>query len=235
MSSAQEIVHAEGLCKTFTLSLKDGLKLPVLRNVSFVIDAGEALALTGPSGSGKSTLMRMLYGNYRCETGSLNIFHSGTWVDMAKAAPRMIRSVRRDTIGYVSQFLRVIPRVPTLQIVAEPLRERGVEKQAAEDRAGELLTRLNISSELWPLSPVTFSGGEQQRVNIARGLCAPYPLLLLDEPTASLDAENRQIVIDLIGEARDNGSAIVGIFHDRETGSVLCTRTLDFTATRIDA
>ena len=226
MSERHDMLRADGLAKTFTLHLKDGLRLSVFKDMSFVVKSDEAVALTGPSGSGKSTLMRMLYANYRCSTGALNVRHKGEWINIAAASTRTVRAVRQETIGYVSQFLRVIPRVSTLQVVAEPLIERGSEEQAAEQRASELLERLNIPEPLWDLSPVTFSGGEQQRVNIARGFAAPYPILLLDEPTASLDAKNRQVVIDMICEARDAGTAVVGIFHDAQAREAVCTREI---------
>ena len=133
---------------------------------------------------------------------------------MAQATARQIIAIRRDTVGWVSQFLRVIPRVPTLEIVMQPLLERGVERAFCEKRARELLSRLNVPERLWSLAPSTFSGGEQQRVNIARGFIADYPVLLLDEPTASLDSVNRDAVVGLIEQARARGAAIVGIFHD---------------------
>jgi phosphonate C-P lyase system protein PhnL len=134
---------------------------------------------------------------------------------MVTAAPRRILAVRARSLGYVSQFLRVIPRVPALEVVAEPLRALGVAREAALERARRLLSRLGISERLWGLSPVTFSGGEQQRVNIARGLIAGHPVLLLDEPTASLDARSRAVVAELLGEARERGAAILGTFHVR--------------------
>ncbi|MDA7948963.1 MAG: phosphonate C-P lyase system protein PhnL [Hyphomicrobiaceae bacterium] len=226
MSEQRDMLRAEGLAKTFTLHLKDGLRLAVLKDMSFAVKSDEAIALTGPSGSGKSTLMRMLYANYRCSTGALNVRHKGEWVNIAGASAQIVTAVRQETIGYVSQFLRVIPRVSTLQVVAEPLIERGACEQVAERRAGDLLERLNIPETLWGLSPVTFSGGEQQRVNIARGFAAPYPILLLDEPTASLDAKNRQVVIDMIVEARDAGTAVIGIFHDAQARDAVCTREI---------
>lgn len=230
MSETTDVIRIGGLAKAFTLHLQDGLRLPVLDGVALTVKAGEAVALVGPSGAGKSTLMRMLYGNYKCDAGSLAVRHGGRWVDLATAAPRTIQAVRRDTIGHVGQFLRVIPRVPALEVVAEPLRARGVDRQQAEQRAGELLTRLNIPEALWRLSPVTFSGGEQQRVNIARGFAAPFPVLLLDEPTASLDRLNRGVVLEMIREARDAGAAIIGIFHDEAARAAVCTRDFDLGA-----
>jgi alpha-D-ribose 1-methylphosphonate 5-triphosphate synthase subunit PhnL len=151
-------------------------------------------------------------------------------VDVAKAAPRDILALRRETLGYVSQFLRVVPRVPTLDVVAEPLLAVGVTPDAARDRAATLLAGLNIPERLWQLSPTTFSGGEQQRVNIARGFAHSYPAMLLDEPTASLDAQNRATVLQLIEEAKARGAAIIGIFHDEAAREQVCDRCVDVSA-----
>ncbi len=211
--------------KSFTLHVQHGAHVEALSGVSLEARAGEALALAGPSGAGKSSLLRMIYGNYASEPGMIAILHEGAWVDMGGAGARLVREMRRVTVGYISQFLRVIPRVPALDVVAEPLLARGETKEAARQRAAWLLTRLRIREELWPLSPVTFSGGEQQRVNVARGFSAFYPLMLLDEPTASLDAENRETVIALIEEAKARGAAIVGIFHDEGVRDRVATHT----------
>jgi alpha-D-ribose 1-methylphosphonate 5-triphosphate synthase subunit PhnL len=146
---------------------------------------------------------------------------------MVQAAPRDIIRLRRDTLGYVSQFLRVVPRVPTLDVVSEPLLTLGVPADTAKARACDLLARLNIPQTLWSLSPTTFSGGEQQRVNIARGFAHEFPALLLDEPTASLDATNRAVVLDLIDEAKARGAAIIGIFHDEAARDRVCDREID--------
>jgi len=179
-----------------------------------------------PSGSGKSTLLRAIYANYRPQRGRIVVAHDGGRVDMAGAGPRELLAVRRRTIGYVSQFLRVIPRVPTLDVVIEPLRAFGVPREAALERGRTLLERLRIPERLWSLSPVTFSGGEQQRVNLARGFIADFPILLLDEPSASLDSAGRAIVVELIGDARARGAAIIGAFHDREVREAVATRAV---------
>ena len=213
--------------KSFELHNQGGRRIPVLDTVSLDLDAGDCLALLGSSGSGKSTLMRMIFGNYGCDQGSIRVYHNGGWVDLATAEPRLVMDIRRHTIGYVSQFLRVIPRVPTIEVVAEPLRRAGWDADAARQRDRDLLARLNLPENLWELSPTTFSGGEQQRVNIARGFAYDYPILLLDEPTASLDKNNRQVVLDLIEESRNRGAAILGIFHDADARDVVCNRTLD--------
>ena len=221
------LIDAQQLSKTFVLHQQHGLALPVLADVSLQVAAGECVALTGPSGAGKSTLLKALYANYLVGGGSIRIRHQGSWVDMTTARPHEIAAVRRHTLGYVSQFLRVIPRVSALDIVAEPLLEWGYSMQEAQQQAGAWLARLNIGERLWQLPPATFSGGEQQRVNIARGMIAPRPILLLDEPTASLDAANRAVVVELMRDARQRGAALVGIFHDEDTRAAVASRIFD--------
>jgi alpha-D-ribose 1-methylphosphonate 5-triphosphate synthase subunit PhnL len=171
--------------------------------------------------------MRCVYGNYAADGGSIRIAHDGGWVELVGASPRQVHALRRATLGYVSQFLRVIPRVSALDIVAEPLLLRGTAPAEARRKAAALLERLNIPSHLFDLPPATFSGGEQQRVNIARVFIARYPVLLLDEPTASLDEANRAVVIDLIREARRDGAAILAILHDPAAREALATRIFE--------
>jgi alpha-D-ribose 1-methylphosphonate 5-triphosphate synthase subunit PhnL len=219
-------VEVRGLEKAFTLHTQGGIRLPVLRDVSLTVRRAECVVLADPSGSGKSTLLRTIYGNYKAQRGRILVRHRHGVVDMVAASPREILDVRRRTVGYVSQFLRVIPRVPTVDVVAEPLRALGVPPAEAADRARALLGRLMIPERLWALSPVTFSGGEQQRVNEARGLIAGHPILLLDEPTASLDAASRAVVAALVGEARDRGTAIIATFHDADVRAALATRVV---------
>ena len=220
-------LKAEGLGKTFTLHLQGGVTLPVLRGLDLEVAAEECVALAGPSGAGKSTLMRCLYGNYGAEAGRILLRHRGAVADLAAADPRLMREIRRDTLGHVSQFLRVIPRVPAIEIVAEPLVACGTPREAALARAQALLTRLNLPTRLHHLPPATFSGGEQQRVNLARGFAPDYPVMLLDEPTASLDAANREVVIGMIAEAKARGAAIIGIFHDAEVRCRVADRLFD--------
>jgi alpha-D-ribose 1-methylphosphonate 5-triphosphate synthase subunit PhnL len=199
----------------------------VLRDLALEVAPGECVALAGPSGAGKSTLMRCLYGNYGADAGRILLHHKGEVVDLVTADARAMGEIRRDTLGYVSQFLRVIPRVGALDIVAEPLTARGMAPDEARGRAGALLARLNLPARLHGLPPATFSGGEQQRINLARGFAAEYPAMLLDEPTASLDAANREIVIALIAEAKARGAAIIGIFHDTEVRDRVADRVFD--------
>lgn len=220
------MILLEDVSKTFTLHTQGGARLEVMRGARLAVAPGECVALTGRSGAGKSTLLRMVQGNYRTDAGRILV----GGLDLASAPPREILRLRRETLGWVSQFLRVIPRVPTLEVVAEPLLALGVPPEAARARAAELLRRLNLPQDLWSLSPTTFSGGEQQRVNIARGFAHPYPALLLDEPTASLDPVNRQVVLDLIREAKGRGAAILGIFHDAAARAEVCDREVDVSA-----
>ncbi|MFN0113660.1 MAG: phosphonate C-P lyase system protein PhnL [Paracoccaceae bacterium] len=220
------MIDVRGLAKTFTLHTQGGTVLPVMEGAELSVAPGECVGLIGASGAGKSTLMRMIWGNYLAAAGSIRV--GGT--DVATATPREILALRRRTMGYVSQFLRVVPRVPTSLVVAEPLLALGCDPAQAEARAKALLARLNIPERLWSLSPTTFSGGEQQRVNIARGFVHPYAALLLDEPTASLDAANREVVLGLIGEAKERGAAILGIFHDEGARGRVCDRVVDVTA-----
>jgi len=221
------VLRTEGLGKAFTLHLQGGTHIPVLGGVDLTVHSGECVVLWGPSGAGKSTLMRCLYGNYGAGTGRIILRHRGADLDLATADPRAVIEARRETLGYVSQFLRVIPRVATRDIVAEPLIARGVPRDEALARATALLHRLNLPERLHALPPATFSGGEQQRVNLARGFAPGYPVLLLDEPTASLDAANRAIVIALIREAKAAGAAIIGIVHDAEVREAVADRLFD--------
>ena len=219
------MLRIEGLSKSFTLHTQGGVRLPVLADLDLDAEAGECVALTGPSGIGKSTVLRCIYANYRTDRGRIAVWHDGRIVDMATAHPLELLSVRRMTIGYASQFLRVIPRVPAIDVVAETLANKGVERLLAARRAAGMLRRLNLPQKLQHLAPATFSGGEQQRVNLARVFVADYPILLLDEPTASLDRANRDLVVDFIVEARNGGAAIIGIFHDREVRDAVATRS----------
>ncbi|MGB3553501.1 MAG: phosphonate C-P lyase system protein PhnL [Jannaschia sp.] len=217
------MIRVAGLSKDFVLHNQGGVAIPVLRNASLTVAPGECVALTGASGAGKSTLLRLLQGNYAPGGGSLVV----GGLELATASAREVSSLRRATLGYVSQFLRVVPRVPAIDVVAEPLVALGALEEEAQNKAASLLTRLNLTERLWSLSPTTFSGGEQQRVNIARGFVHPYPVLLLDEPTASLDPVNGARVLELIVEAKARGAAIVGIFHDRQAREAVADREVD--------
>ena len=226
------LLELNRVSKRFTLHQRDGIELSVLENASLRVDPGECVVLNGPSGAGKSTLLKLVYGNYRANSGSIVLSLSDRKpVDLVRALPQQIIALRREAIGYVSQFLRAIPRVPALDIVAEPLcdisRADALPIEAARDKSRELLARLGIPQRLWSLPPATFSGGEQQRINIARTMIKPRPLLLLDEPTASLDQGNREIVLEMVREAIQAGTAVIGIFHDKLSGAAIASRQVD--------
>lgn len=220
-------IRVEDLQKQFVLHNQAGVSLPVFRNLSFEVQSGESLVLHGRSGVGKSTLLRMLYGNYTPSGGAIFLRHDGQMVDIVASSPREVLEVRRRSVGFVSQFLRVIPRITTLDVVRDRMLARGVDARLATERSKTILARLNLSERLWNLAPSTFSGGEQQRVNIARSFVDLSPIMLLDEPTASLDATNRDVVIGLIHEARSTGHTLVGVFHDAAVREAVATRTLD--------
>jgi alpha-D-ribose 1-methylphosphonate 5-triphosphate synthase subunit PhnL len=231
------MLQLKKVTKQFTLHHQHGAQLNVLNAVDMTVSKGECVVLDGPSGMGKSTLLKLIYANYRASSGEIEVLQAdGSTLELTKADPRELVRMRRYTVGYVSQFLRVIPRVSALDVVAEPLIEDVAHDIAAIEEAREiaraLLTRLRIPESLWDLPPATFSGGEQQRINIARNMIKPRPILLLDEPTASLDAANTQTVIDLIQEALARGAALVGIFHDANVGHAVATRHVDVTQFR---
>ena len=216
-----------GVSKAFTVHLQGGLRLPVLRDLAFTARPGECVVLTGPSGAGKSSILKLIYGNYRCDEGAILVRNGSDIVDIATAAPRQILALRRRVLGYVTQFLRAVPRVSALDIVAEAFDD--VPREAARDRAAAMLARFNVPERLWGLPPATFSGGEQQRVNLAQGLLPERPVVLLDEPTASLDAENRAVVIEIIRERKRQGVALVAIVHDEAVRDAIADTSLDVT------
>jgi alpha-D-ribose 1-methylphosphonate 5-triphosphate synthase subunit PhnL len=220
-------LHARGLSKTFVLHTQGGARLSVFNDIELRANAGECICLHGPSGAGKSTLLRSLYANYKPDAGEVIIQHDGATVDLLTAQAWEVIEIRRRTIGYVSQFLRTIPRVSALEVVAAPALALGRTAEDAYAEARTLLGRLRIPERLWSLAPATFSGGEQQRINIARGFIIKYPILLLDEPTASLDAANRATVVELIRELKAQGTAIIGIFHDAEVRDAVADRLFE--------
>ncbi len=226
------MLQMQQISKRFVLHNQRGAELHVLNDVDLLLKAGECVVLDGPSGMGKSTLLKLIYANYRATSGQLMVRQlDGQLLDLTQASARELIKMRRETVGYVSQFLRVIPRVSALDVVAEPLLEESVgteqELAHAREKASQWLERLRIPERLWHLPPATFSGGEQQRINIARNMIKPRPILLLDEPTASLDAANTQTVIELIREAVERGAAVMGIFHDTHVGQTVATRHID--------
>ncbi len=228
----QHLLQLSHVAKSFTLHNQNGVTLNVLDDVNLCVDAGECIVLDGPSGMGKSTLLKLIYANYRATRGSILLNPQNLPpIELTQATARELIQIRKSTIGYVSQFLRVIPRVSALDVVAEPLIEEANNDpeviRDARAQAALWLTRLRIPERLWDLPPATFSGGEQQRINIARSMIKPRALLLLDEPTASLDPVNTQTVIEMIQESVALGTAAIGIFHDQQVGNSVATRRIN--------
>jgi alpha-D-ribose 1-methylphosphonate 5-triphosphate synthase subunit PhnL len=220
----QDMIRLENVSKMFTLHLRGGTMMPAVAGLSLIVRQGECVALDGPSGAGKSSVLKMIFGSYLTSSGRVLVRRQKTFVDVAHANPREIIELRRHSISYVSQFLRVIPRISCIDLVTAAARDDGCSPSAAQERASSLLARLNLPERLWSLPPATFSGGEQQRVNIARGFATQRPILLLDEPTASLDRANTEAVLDLIADRKAQGVAILGVFHDPDVRSRVADR-----------
>jgi alpha-D-ribose 1-methylphosphonate 5-triphosphate synthase subunit PhnL len=223
-------IELDDVAKAFTLHLQGGLALPVVRGVTFAVAPGECVVLAGPSGSGKSSILKMIFGSYRCDHGRIVLRHGDRATDVARAEPRLILWLRRHVVGYVSQFLRAVPRVSALDVVGNALAADAAGRSEARAKARELLRLLNIPERLLDVPPATFSGGEQQRVNLARGFLPDLPVLLLDEPTASLDEPNRAVVLELIAEKKRRGTAIVAIAHDEGVRRAIADRIFDVAA-----
>jgi len=210
-------LQVKNLGKKFILHNRGSLMVDGFRDISFQLPKGQLLALYGPSGAGKSSILKTLYRTYLPSDGEINFQRNdGQIVNLADCSESMILKLRRREIGFITQFLKVLPRVTALDAVAEPLVELGESEENAKKQAYDLLMQLGIRKELINLSPLTFSGGEQQRVNIARGIIAPKELLLIDEPTASLDARSADIVLDIFENLKKQGIAMIAIFHDRK-------------------
>ncbi len=209
-------LKVEGLGKSFTLHNRGGARVRGFADVGFSLNRGQLLALTGPSGAGKSSVLRTIYRTYLADSGHVWFRRGdGTEVDLVCCPESRVLDLRRREIGFVTQFLKILPRVSALDAVAAPLIEIGTEEEEARERARAMLARLGIRPELFDLSPLTFSGGEQQRVNIARGIIAPKELILLDEPTASLDQKSAEVVLELLDDLKRRSIAMIAIFHDR--------------------
>jgi alpha-D-ribose 1-methylphosphonate 5-triphosphate synthase subunit PhnL len=221
------LLDVRDLSKTFDMHVLGGKQVTGLDGVTFDVHDGEFLAVVGESGSGKSSLLKCLYRTYDPTTGSVGFSATDGQVDLADCSEREVLGLRHREIGYASQFLTEIPRVPAVDVVARPLRERGVPTEESRDRARELLSALRLPEALFDAYPATFSGGERQRVNLARAI-APRPrLLLLDEPTSALDPETRRVAIDLLRSYLDEGTTIVGVFHDRAVVEQVADRVLE--------
>jgi alpha-D-ribose 1-methylphosphonate 5-triphosphate synthase subunit PhnL len=220
------VLTVENLSKTFDMHVLGDKRVVGLDDISFAVEDSEFLAIVGESGSGKSSLLKCLYRTYEPTAGRMVYHRPDGDVDLASCTDREIIELRDDTIGYTSQFLDEIPRVPTVDVVARPLREQGLSMDEARERAETLLSRLRLPEELWDAYPATFSGGERQRVNLAQAIAPKPDLLLLDEPTSALDPETRQAAIDLLREYLDDGTTVIGVFHNAHVVESVADRVL---------
>jgi len=211
------LLTVKGLTKVFKLHLLGGKEVTACREVSFSVHRGELLGIKGPSGAGKSTILKCIYRTYLPSKGEALYYSKREVVDLFCLPEEDIISLRRGEIGYVSQFLRVVPRISAQQVVAEELLLQGWKGDHALEEARRLLAYLQIPKDLWEASPNTFSGGEQQRINIARAVARRPRLLLMDEPTASLDPQSKLQVRKLILELQYEGTSVIYVSHDLET------------------
>lgn len=228
------VLSVEGLSKTFDVHVLDDTQVVGLDGVSFNVREGEFLAVVGESGSGKSSLLKCLYRTYDPTDGRV-VYHGDDEVDLAACDDRTVMALRGTAIGYTSQFLDEIPRVPAVDVVARPLVEQGTPTETARERARELLEALSVPAELWDAYPATFSGGERQRVNLAQALAPDPDLLLLDEPTSALDPETRREAIDLLETALGQGTTVIGVFHDTDVVQAVADRVVVLDDGRIQA
>jgi alpha-D-ribose 1-methylphosphonate 5-triphosphate synthase subunit PhnL len=225
------MLKVTGLSKQFQLSLSHDMNVNPFQNLSFEIAKGKFMGIAGPSGIGKSSILKCIYRTYLPTSGEI-IYDSAYYgpIDLAKATEREISHLRKNEISYVSQFLKVIPRVSAVDIVAEKLLPSGLSIEAARLQAEEMLERLRIPRKLIQAYPATFSGGEQQRVNLARAFIVRPRLLILDEPTASLDKETKQSVLELLSEMKAQGTTMIGVFHDWDVMEQIADHILDLQA-----
>ena len=229
------MINVQNVSKTFILHQQNGVRLPVLNRASLTVNAGECVVLHGHSGSGKSTLLRSLYANYLPDEGQIQIKHGDEWVDLVTAPARKVVEIRKTTVGWVSQFLRVIPRISALEVVMQPLLDTGVPREACAAKAARLLTRLNVPERLWHLAPSTFSGGEQQRVSIARALCKNPALLLCDEPTGALDYKTGKQILQLLQDTCRKQDITVIIITHNSALAPMADRLIRFKSGRVES
>lgn len=222
------VLDIEGLGKRFTLHHLER-QIAAFHHVSFTVDAGVFVLIKGANGVGKSTLLRTIYRSYLPQSGVIRFHSAHGPIDLARAADVDIAHLRRTEIGFVTQFLQARPRVSAEAIVAEPLRRAGMAQDEALDQARAALASYGVKSDLWSAYPTTFSGGEQQKVNLARTLILPPKLLLLDEPTASLDVNARQALVARLEDLKAGGTAMIGVFHHPGDVGHLIDKVVDLT------
>ncbi|MBD0711386.1 MULTISPECIES: ABC transporter ATP-binding protein [unclassified Streptomyces] len=197
------LLHATGLTKAYGST-------PALKGASFGLRAGEVVAVMGPSGSGKSTLLHCLAGIVRPDAGTLT--YAGR--ELTGLSDTGLSTLRRTDFGFVFQFGQLVPELTCVENVALPLRLNGERRKAAEAKAAEWLTRLEVEATAGK-RPGEISGGQGQRVAVARALVTAPRVIFADEPTGALDSLNGERVMRLLTEAsRDTGAAVVLVTHE---------------------
>lgn len=226
-------MEVSGLNKSFYIHERKK-EISAIKDLNFTLNAGELLALTGPSGIGKSTILKCIYRTYISNGGDMWYYGDEGKVNLANCSDHEMIWLRQHEIGYVTQFLHCLPRKSTLSTVAMPLLVKGVCQEEAEERAACCLEQFNVPQHLWEIAPHTFSGGEKQRVNLARGFINQPKMLLLDEPTASLDPETKEVVLKNIQKSKESGTAIIGIFHDLEIVERIADSTVSLKTVQLE-
>ena len=222
------LLSVENLEKTFCLHLLKGIRVEAVQSLSFQLQQGEFGVLVGPSGAGKTTVLKCIYRTYLPTGGTIRYQCSdNSIVDLATCSEQMVLEIRKTEIAHVTQFLRCAPRVPAEEVVSYPRMTQGISQKEAVEEARELLQRFAIPEKLWQAYPITFSGGEQQRINLARAIVQRPRLLLLDEPTASLDSRAIERFLAALESIRKKGTTCLGIFHNQDMVRSLATQVIE--------
>lgn len=220
----EPLLNIEGLSKSFYMHMAKR-RIRGCQDINLAVQEGEFVGITGRSGSGKSTILRCIYRTNLPESGSI-WYRSASFgkVDLCTVGEREMIHIRSYEMGYVSQFLNVLPRQTAYDIVLQSALETfgSSDMDRAEEETAAMLRHFDIDESLWTLYPRTFSGGEKLRLNIAAAMIKQPRLLLLDEPTASLDAASKMKVCELIEQLKAQGTTMLGIFHDLEFMEGLC-------------
>ncbi|MGY5344281.1 phosphonate C-P lyase system protein PhnL [Paenibacillus glucanolyticus] len=220
----EPILSIHNLSKSFMLHNLDK-HIKAIDRVDFELQEGEFVGITGKSGSGKSTILKSIYRTYVINEGSIwYISKRFGRMNLAEASEREMVYLRKHEIGYVSQFLNAMPRTTARELVEQAIVEMGNGEDFAKQEAEHMLAHFELDEYLWDSYPATFSGGEKLRLNIARAMVKHPRLLLLDEPTASLDNASKIKVRELLEQLMREGTTMLGIFHDLEFMKNLCHR-----------